>query len=281
MAGRYENLVVGGGMAGLPVALRAGRHGRTAFVEKETLGGTCLNRGCIPTKTMIASAAVAHHVRRAAEFGVHTNEPRVDLGEVVDRKDNIVADIRGGSYLAVGKTQGMDFFEAEGQFVGPRQHRVGGSDGTVIEADRIFLVTGTRTAVPRVEGIERVPYLTSRTLLDLRELPTHLVVVGGGYIGCEFAQMFRRFGSQVTVVQRADRLPPSEDTEVSAAVLEGFLADGIDVRLSTACASAHGSTGAITVGCRAVARSTRRSTAPTFSSRPGGFRTRTGWGWST
>jgi pyruvate/2-oxoglutarate dehydrogenase complex dihydrolipoamide dehydrogenase (E3) component len=250
MAGRYENLVVGGGMAGLPVALRAGRHGRTAFVEKGTLGGTCLNRGCIPTKTMIASAAVAHHVRRAAEFGVHTNEPRVDLGEVVDRKDNIVADIRGGSYLAVGKTQGMDFFEAEGQFVGPRQLRVGGSDGTVIEADRIFLVTGTRTAVPRVEGIERVPYLTSRRLLDLRELPTHLVVVGGGYIGCEFAQMFRRFGSQVTVVQRADRLLPSEDTEVSAAVLEGFLADGIDVRLSTACASAHGSTGAITIGCR-------------------------------
>jgi pyruvate/2-oxoglutarate dehydrogenase complex dihydrolipoamide dehydrogenase (E3) component len=245
---RYENLVIGGGMAGLPIALRAARHGRTAFVEKEKLGGTCLNRGCIPTKTMIASAAVAHHVRRAADFGVHTGQPRVDLSEVVDRKDKIVADIRAGSYRAVGSTQGMDFVEAEGHFVGPRRLRLG-SDGPVIEADRIFLVTGTRTAIPDIEGIDRVPYFTSRSLLDLRELPEHLVVVGGGYIGCEFAQMFRRFGSRVTVVQRADRLLAGEDADVSAAVLEGFLADGIDVRLSTTCINVAGTAGAIAVGC--------------------------------
>jgi pyruvate/2-oxoglutarate dehydrogenase complex dihydrolipoamide dehydrogenase (E3) component len=246
---RYDSLVIGGGMAGLPIALRAARHGRTAFVEKEKLGGTCLNRGCIPTKTMIASATVAHHVRRAMEFGVHTAEPRVELGQVVDRKDAIVSDIRSGSYRAVDKAEGMDFFQAEGRFVGPRRLHVGDGDGTVIEADRIFLVTGTRTVIPDVEGIDRVPYYTSRTLLDLRDLPEHLVVIGGGYIGCEFAQMFRRFGSRVTVVQRADRLLPGEDAEISAAVLEGFLADGIDVRLSTSCVGVEGAAGAIRVGC--------------------------------
>ena len=249
VAQRYDSLVIGGGMAGLPIALRAARHGRTAFVEKEALGGTCLNRGCIPTKTMIASAAVAHQVRRAAEFGVHTGSPRVELGEVVDRKDRIVTQIRSASYRTVAKADGMDFFEAQGAFVGPHRLQVGGAQGSVIEADRIFLVTGTRTALPQVEGLDTVPYLTSRTLMDLRELPEHLIVVGGGYIGCEFAQMFRRFSSRVTVLQRAARLVPGEDAEVSAALAQGFAADGIDVRLSTSCVSAEGTAGSVRVGC--------------------------------
>ena len=125
MTERYDNLVIGGGMAGLPLALRAARDGRTAFVEKEKLGETRLNRGCIPTKTMIASAAVAHQVRRAAEFGVHTTTPSVHLGEVVDRKDQIVADIRAGSYRAVDKADGLDLIEAEGRFMGRRRLQIG------------------------------------------------------------------------------------------------------------------------------------------------------------
>lgn len=155
---RFDHLVIGGGMSGLPLALRAARHGTTAFVERELLGGTCLNRGCIPTKTMIASAKVAQQVRRAAEFGVHTDGPRVSLAEVVDRKDRTVGSIRSGSYRAVGSSADLQLLEGHGRFVGGRRLEV---DGVTIEADRIFLNTGTRDAQPAIDGLGGVPYLTS------------------------------------------------------------------------------------------------------------------------
>jgi pyruvate/2-oxoglutarate dehydrogenase complex dihydrolipoamide dehydrogenase (E3) component len=243
---RYDTLVLGGGMSGLPLALRAGRHGRVAFVEKEKLGGTCLNRGCIPTKTMIASAAVAHQIRRAGEFGVRVGAPEVDLAAVVDRKDDIVDTIRTGAYRSVDRAASVDLYQERGHFTGPHRLRV---DGTDLQADRIFLATGLRTAVPAIDGLGTVPYLTSRTLLDLRELPGHLIVVGGGYVGCEFAQMFRRFGSRVTIVQRADRLQPAEDPDISAAVADGFIADGIDVLLATTCTGVDGTEGDVRVHC--------------------------------
>lgn len=247
MSERYDTLVIGGGMAGLPLALRAARHGRVAFVEKETLGGTCLNRGCIPTKTMIASAALAHQIGRAQEYGIKVAAPAVDLAAVVARKDAIVDTIRTGSYKTVAKADRLDLYPAEGRFVAPRRLRV---DGTEIEADKVFLVTGMRTTRPPIDGLEATPYYTSRTLLDLTELPEHLIVVGGGYIGTEFAQMFARFGSRVTVIQRADRLLPGEDPDISAAVAAGFDADGITVLTATSCTAVDGQPGQIRVACR-------------------------------
>jgi dihydrolipoamide dehydrogenase len=243
---RYEVLVLGGGMSGLPLALRAARHARVALVERELLGGTCLNRGCIPTKTMIASARVAHQIRRAGEFGVHAGEPRVDLAAVVERKDRIVDSIRSGSYRAVEGRGGLDFFRAAARFVGRRRVRVGEAE---IEVDRVFLNAGTRDARPPIDGLDDVPFLTSRSMLEVRELPEHLVVVGGGYIGCEFAQMFRRFGSRVTLVQRAERLLPAEEPEISEAVREGFEADGIEVLRGTTCVAVAAAAGEVRVGC--------------------------------
>ena len=232
MVERYANLVIGGGMSGLPLALRAARHGRTAFVERELLGGTCLNRGCIPTKTMIASAQRAHDVRRARDLGVQAGEPTVDLDAVVDRKDGLVESIRSGSYRAVARSGDLDLIQGHGRFVRGRRLQVG---ARTIEADRIFLNTGTRDATPAIEGLADVDHLVSRTMLDLRQLPEHLVVVGGGFVGCEFAQMFARFGARVTVVQRADRLLPAEDADISRVVEQAFVAEGIDVLTGTAC----------------------------------------------
>ncbi|MGK7312342.1 MAG: dihydrolipoyl dehydrogenase [Candidatus Longimicrobiales bacterium M2_2A_002] len=221
-------VVIGGGMAGLPIANKAAYKGlRTVLVEKETLGGTCLNRGCIPTKTMIHSARVAHLVRRAGDFGVRTSAPDVDLGAVVDRKNEVVERIRNGSYRQVRNNENLELIEGEARFEPDGAVRVG---GRVTRAPKVIVNVGARPAVPDIAGLDRTPYLTSRQVLDLRELPESLIVIGGGFVGIELAQMFARFGTRVTVLQRNERILPREEPEIGDALREILEEEGLSIR---------------------------------------------------
>jgi dihydrolipoamide dehydrogenase len=227
MAEEFDLIVIGGGMSGLPLAQKAALKGkRTALVERELLGGTCLNRGCIPSKTMIHSAQIIHHVRRAAEYGVVVGEPKADLGAIVRRKDEVVKHIRDGAYRSAEKVSNLTLINDEARF--ERRGRLSVSDRS-LESATIVINTGTEATVPPIDGLANVDYLTNRSALDLTELPESLIIVGGGYVGVEFAQMYERFGSRVTLLQRAERLVPNEEPDVSAVLLKVFRREGIEV----------------------------------------------------
>jgi len=226
---KYDAIVIGAGQAGVPLSTTLAKAGRrTVLIEQEHVGGTCINEGCTPTKTMVASARVAYLARRAADYGVETGPVRVDLGRVRERKRNIVESFRGGSQRRIEATDGVDLVFGEARFVGPRTVAV---NGRSLQADLVFINTGGRPAPPDVSGLERVGPLDSTSIMELDRVPEHLVVLGGGYIGLEFAQMFRRFGSRVTVIQRARQLLPLEDEDIAGAVLGILREDGIDVLL--------------------------------------------------
>jgi pyruvate/2-oxoglutarate dehydrogenase complex dihydrolipoamide dehydrogenase (E3) component len=213
---RYDAIVIGAGQAGGPLATALARSGkRTVLIEREHVGGTCINEGCTPTKTMVASARVAYLARRAADYGVCTGPVQVDMGRVRERKRAIVKSFRSGSLRRIEATPGLDLVCGEARFTGPRQVTV---DGRRLSADLVFVNTGCRPAAPDIEGLSQVPSLDSTSIMELDEVPGHLIVLGGGYIGLEFGQMFRRFGSRVTVVQRARQLLPQEDEDVARAV---------------------------------------------------------------
>jgi pyruvate/2-oxoglutarate dehydrogenase complex dihydrolipoamide dehydrogenase (E3) component len=226
---RYDAIVIGAGQAGGPLATALARSGkRTVLIEREHVGGTCINEGCTPTKTMVASARVAYLARRAADYGVCTGPVQVDMGRVRERKRAIVKSFRSGSLRRIEATPGLDLVCGEARFTGPRQVTV---DGRRLSADLVFVNTGCRPAAPDIEGLSQVPSLDSTSIMELDEVPGHLIVLGGGYIGLEFGQMFRRFGSRVTVVQRARQLLPQEDEDVARAVAEVLREDGMEVLL--------------------------------------------------
>jgi pyruvate/2-oxoglutarate dehydrogenase complex dihydrolipoamide dehydrogenase (E3) component len=232
----YDAVVIGAGQAGVPLATTLAKAGRkTALVEREHVGGTCINEGCTPTKTMVASAKVAYFDRRSADYGVSDGQVAVDMIRVRQRKREIVDSFRSGGERRLHDA-GVELIMGEARFSGPKDLEVRLNDGgeTIrLTADNIFINTGARPANPPVEGLDSVPTLNSTTIMELGEVPDHLLVLGGSYVGLEFAQMFRRFGSEVTVVQRGKQLMSREDTDVAEAVAEIVRQDGIEVLLET------------------------------------------------
>ena len=229
---RYDAIVVGSGQAGTPLsAALAGAGLRTALVEREHVGGTCVNEGCTPTKTMVASARVAYLARRGADYGVQTGTVSVDLARVRERKREIVKLFRDGSQTRLESAANLELIWGTASFLGPQTLAVRLKDGTerTIEADKIFINAGTRAAVPRMAGIDAVPFLDNKSIMELDVVPEHLLVLGGGYIGVEFGQMFRRFGSRVTIVHSRERLLAREDADVADEMGKIFREDGIEL----------------------------------------------------
>jgi pyruvate/2-oxoglutarate dehydrogenase complex dihydrolipoamide dehydrogenase (E3) component len=231
----YDAVVIGAGQAGVPLATTLAKAGRkTALVEREHVGGTCINEGCTPTKTMVASAKVAYFNRRSEDYGVSNGQVAVDMIRVRQRKRDIVESFRSGGEKRLADA-GVELIRGEARFSGSRELEVTLNSGATVQlsADNIFINVGARPANPPVEGLDSVPKLNSTTIMELDEVPDHLLVLGGSYVGLEFAQMFRRFGSRVTVVQRGKQLMSREDTDVAEAVAEIMRQDGIEVLLGT------------------------------------------------
>ncbi len=250
MTTKFDAIIIGTGQAGPSLAARMTREGmKTAIIERKLFGGTCVNVGCIPTKTLVASARAAYMARRGAVFGVNVGGPiTVDMAKVKARKDRIVRQSNQGVTNWLKDMEGLTVYEGHGHFESANTVRV---NGDLLEAERIVLNVGGRPAVPNMPGVGEVDILTSSSIMEVDFLPEHLVIVGGSYIGLEFAQMYRRFGSRVTVVEMAPRLIGREDEDVSAAILEILENEGIDVRLNAECITLEkrGDQVAVTASC--------------------------------
>ncbi|MBB5317654.1 FAD-containing oxidoreductase [Tunturibacter empetritectus] len=243
----FDAIIIGAGQAGPSLAGRLTQAGwKVAFVERKLFGGTCVNVGCTPTKAMVASAHAAHIARRGNDFGVVRHEPvSVDMKKVLARKNAIVMKSRTGVESWLRGMERCTVFTGTARFESPNEIRVGEE---VLHAKNIFLNVGARPAVPNMPGVGDVPFLTSTTILDLDELPQHLIVIGGSYVGLEFAQMYRRFGAEVTVVERKSRLVPNEDEDISSGVREILQSEGIQLRLDANCIQLENNGGEVAVG---------------------------------
>jgi pyruvate/2-oxoglutarate dehydrogenase complex dihydrolipoamide dehydrogenase (E3) component len=232
---QYQAIVIGSGQGGNPLcAALAGAGLRTALIERKHVGGTCINEGCTPTKTMVASARVAYLARRGADYGVQTGAIGIDMQRIRQRKRDIVNTFRDGGQARIEKTANLELIFGEASFAGPKSVLVKLNAGgqRVLSADQIFINAGARPAVPAVDGLKDVPFLDSTSIMELDAVPEHLLVLGGGYVGLEFGQMFRRFGSRVSVVQSGAQLLAREDADVAAEIAAILRQDGIEIVLN-------------------------------------------------
>ncbi|MFI5116703.1 MAG: mercuric reductase [Terriglobales bacterium] len=232
---QFDALVIGSGQAGTPLSTALAEAGmRTALIEREHVGGTCVNEGCTPTKTMVASARVAYLARRAADYGVHAGDIRIDMERVRQRKRDIVNSFRTGSQGRIEKTANLELIFGEASFTGAKSLLVRQRDGgqRTLTAGKIFINAGARPSVPALDGLKTVPFLDSTSIMELDAVPEHLLVLGGGYVGLEFGQMFRRFGSQVTIVQSGGQLLNREDPDIAEEVARILRQDGVEVLLN-------------------------------------------------
>jgi len=235
MTKHFDAVIIGAGQAGPFLADRLAASGsKVAIIERKLFGGTCVNTGCTPTKAMVASAYAAHVARRAADYGVSVSDVKVDMKAIIARKNKIVNESRSGLESLLKEIKNCTIYEGQARFVSPNEVLVGDER---LKSDKIFINVGARASVPSMPGLDEIKYYTNSTLLDIDFVPEHLLIVGGSYIGLEFGQMFRRFGSRVTIIEMGERLISREDEDVSDTVREILENEGINVRLNAKCIS--------------------------------------------